>query len=311
MLNKINQIYDSMSSLELDFAAHAASTNVGGVGADPLAKFESIFFAFKTMVMCELGLIKEHLMKQDIRQNKLEQYSRRNCLLIHGIDENGPQSEVDCVHAAVDIFRGTLNLEITPACIDRAHRIGVKKQDKKRPIIVKFVSYFHRRLVFTNKKLLKGSGTHITESLTGFNFQLLTEARRMFGIQNVWTIDGRIIIKDGDKKQTITTMENLKTLNAQASPTARAPFSSTFASFPPASPTTSTPGTSPVQPQKDKITSTQPAYNTRSSQHAKASSNQPANKTSSTQSANKTSGIPLYRGGKVSPKRRGRKGGRR
>ena len=54
--------------------------------------------------------------------------------------------------------------------IERLRRIGPKKRSmnaeaKMRPIIVKFVSYRDRQVVFNSKKLLKESGFKITESL--------------------------------------------------------------------------------------------------------------------------------------------------
>ena len=44
-----------------------------------------------------------------------------------------------------------MNLEIFPGDIDCTHRIGVPSKGKNRPIIVKFVRYTDRRLVFTTK----------------------------------------------------------------------------------------------------------------------------------------------------------------
>ena len=48
-----------------------------------------------------------------------------------------------------------------------SHHIGNPKIKKKeRPTIVKFVRYNLRHNIFKNKKLLKGKGVSITESLT-------------------------------------------------------------------------------------------------------------------------------------------------
>ena len=68
-----------------------------------------------------------------------EQYSRRNCLLLHGIDEDQDEStDVKVINSASDI--------------DRSHRIGKKSSGKKRPIIIKFARYNCRRHVYHNKK---------------------------------------------------------------------------------------------------------------------------------------------------------------
>ena len=47
-----------------------------------------------------------------------------------------------------------MNIEIAPNNIKRSHRNGQSRQpgEKPRPIIVKFVRYNHRNIIFRNKK---------------------------------------------------------------------------------------------------------------------------------------------------------------
>ena len=80
--------------------------------------------------------------------------------------------------------------------LDRSHRIGNPKTKKERPIIVKFVRYNSRQNIFKNKKLFKGKGDSITESLTKDRMAKLNEARETYGFRNVWTSDGKIFFKD-------------------------------------------------------------------------------------------------------------------
>ena len=124
-----------------------------------------------------------------------QQYSRRNCLLFHGVKE---ESSEDTDNIVTEICAEKLRLEVDKSMIDRSHRIGPKKKDQKlRPIIVKFCSYRDRSKVFYNKKMLKGSGVTITESLTKTRMDLLNEVQRMVGHGNSWTIDGNIFVKKG------------------------------------------------------------------------------------------------------------------
>ena len=58
-----------------------------------------------------------------------EQYSRRNCILIHGIAEN---KEENTDQQAIDFINDNLDIKIS---IDRSHRIG--GYGKARPIILK------------------------------------------------------------------------------------------------------------------------------------------------------------------------------
>lgn len=127
-----------------------------------------------------------------------EQYSRRNCLLIHGISESDNENTDDIVMKTVQE-----NMEITVSIndIDRTHRIGEKVAGKTRPIIVKLTRYNMRSKIFVNKKRLKGKKISITESLTARRMKMLNKARDEMGFTNVWTSDGKILYKcPTDKK---------------------------------------------------------------------------------------------------------------
>ena len=92
--------------------------------------------------------------------------------------------------------------------ISRTHRVGPPRRDGKPcDIIVKFLSYRDRALVYNNKKNLKSYNANpsnrscifINEALT-----LLFKTRKLAAakqIDSVWTYDGRIIIKSNNKKR--------------------------------------------------------------------------------------------------------------
>ena len=130
------------------------------------------------------------------------QYSRRNCLLIHGVEEN---SNEDTDKLVLNIINNDLEIDLTEVAIDRTHSIGNPKKKKKkvRPTIVKLVRYYDRKEVFSKKKHLKGKGISITQSLTSFGMKKLEEAREKYRFKNVWTIGGRIMFKDANDKPSI------------------------------------------------------------------------------------------------------------
>ena len=68
----------------------------------------------------------------------------------------------------LDVINNKLNIEISQISIDGSHRLGKQKGPGQKPqaIIVKFTRYKDRHPVFSNKKLLKGTGISVTESLT-------------------------------------------------------------------------------------------------------------------------------------------------
>ena len=101
-----------------------------------------------------------------------------------------------------------MKINITSNDITKMHRIDKKVENKSRPIIVKFLSYKPRKLVYDNKKKLKNTQKLITKSLTKRRYSLLSTCQATFGKKNVWTLDGRIFSKDGDS--IIVTIQYLK-----------------------------------------------------------------------------------------------------
>ena len=82
-----------------------------------------------------------------------KQYSRRNCLLLHGIEEESNENTDQCV---IDVLNESMDETISIQDIDQTHRLpGKKPNGKSRPVIVKFVRYNTRNLIFENKKNLK------------------------------------------------------------------------------------------------------------------------------------------------------------
>ena len=128
--------------------------------------------------------------------DSLEQYGRRNCLLIHGVPES-PQEDTD--NLFIENVNSKLDLNIKARDLDRTHRIGKPAENKIRPIIAKFARYNKRKTVYTNKRKLKGTNVTITESLTKARMIKLNAAKDKFGKENVWTTDGEILTKRGNK----------------------------------------------------------------------------------------------------------------
>ena len=80
------------------------------------------------------------------RVDKQEQYSWRNCLLLHGIPENKNEKIDNLCLATINEH---LELVITKIDIERTHIIGKPRDvcQKSRPTIVKFVRYNDRKNV--------------------------------------------------------------------------------------------------------------------------------------------------------------------
>ena len=69
-----------------------------------------------------------------VKVDEQEQYSRRNCHLIHSVEEN--QNE-DTETLSINTINEHLGLDIQPSFIDQTHRIGNKnKRPKKGPAMI-------------------------------------------------------------------------------------------------------------------------------------------------------------------------------
>ena len=100
-----------------------------------------------TNVLCsEKNRLNEAVSKLQEDVDDLEQYSRRNCLLVHGLKEEDGENTTNKV---LKVFKDKLGLSTKSSEITRSHRLGKKKSDKTRPIIAKFISYKPRSEVYS------------------------------------------------------------------------------------------------------------------------------------------------------------------
>ena len=129
-------------------------------------------------------------------------YSLQNCLLISGVEENSNEYTDKLVLNSINI---DFEIDLTEIAFNRTHYIGdpKKKRHKVRPIIAKFVGSYDRKEVFFKKKHLKGKGISIVENLTSFRMKKLEEAREKYGFKHVWTMNGRILFKNGNDKPSV------------------------------------------------------------------------------------------------------------
>lgn len=174
-------------------------------------KMDMLMQKFKEV---ETVSVKQHkqIVTLERKCDELEQYTRRNSLRIYGIVETGTE---DTSNLLIKFFAEKMKINISLSHIDRAHRIGAKaakganSNNKPRPIIAKFVSYQTRATIFNNKRVLKNTGYTIKEDLTQARHQLLTLAVKKFGVRNVWTLDGRIIVLCNNKKAVINHQDDI------------------------------------------------------------------------------------------------------
>ena len=145
----------------------------------------------------------------------IQQYSQRNCLLVHGLKEDKDKNTDNLV---MKLFNEKLGVAVDISMIDRSHRLGPVRGEnnpKPRPVMVKFCSYRIRKAVFTTKRKLKGSGISVTESLTKQRMKLLNEVQKVVGEGNPWAVDGFLFVKQGCRIIKITKRDDINILAQQ------------------------------------------------------------------------------------------------
>ena len=72
--------------------------------------------------------------------NENEQYSRKSSLRVYGMHVEAHQ---DCARRVAELLNPILHINLQPADIDSAHRIGRPYNNKPPPILVKFTHRGH------------------------------------------------------------------------------------------------------------------------------------------------------------------------
>lgn len=181
---------------EISNSMNVTSTKVCKLEGD-LAKIEAELSIQKAVTNALHGE-RDRLVRQvrdlEVAMDDLEQYSRRNCVLFHGIKEEASEKTTQKV---LDILEKDLDVPISRYEIGRTHRLGRKRDGedaRPRPIIVRFISHRQKRMTFRNVKNLKGKGTFITENLTKQRLSLYKQCKDEF--EDVWVRDGKIFCTD-------------------------------------------------------------------------------------------------------------------
>lgn len=154
--------------------------------------------------------LNKRISKLEIEADAQEQYGRRNCLRISGVEEHRDENTDDIVLSIAQ----KLDLPITVTDIDRSHRVG-KSVRGSRKIIVKFSTYRARQLMFAERKRLpglpEGRNIFINEDLTTKRSKILFEARqikRAKKITSAYSSSGKIVVLDNENKRHVIDSED-------------------------------------------------------------------------------------------------------
>ena len=189
-----------------------------------------------TNLKTSLAKVQKDLKDVTVRNDDLEQYSRRSCLRISGIPEQG----IDDTTKAVLDLADKCGVNVRVEDIDRSHRVGKPKtietddgedfgsiSDEPQPqpqaptqsreIIVKFRSSDARLELLKARKFCRERKLkiYINEDLTKTRKNLAFACRKLkkdakSTVAKTWVYNGNVFIQDNDdNKVRVTTMEDL------------------------------------------------------------------------------------------------------
>lgn len=78
-----------------------------------------------------------------------------------------------CIEKVLEVGNKKMGLNVKSVDIEYCYRIGNTNTGKCQPLMVNFFNRYHRRLVISNKKLLKGTKVVVREDLTSMQLALL------------------------------------------------------------------------------------------------------------------------------------------
>lgn len=143
-------------------------------------------------------------------KDQTDQFLRCKNIRIFGLEEKPQESLAEEIGK---LFCDTLKVNVKKEDIEDIYRTGPRDNGRtKRQILVKLSSERVRNEVYRSKKLLKGSGITIREDLTKPRRDLLKVAIETFESRNVWTQSGKVYVYYNNKKNVISTVEDLNAL---------------------------------------------------------------------------------------------------
>lgn len=146
------------------------------------------------------------------RLDDCKQHEKRNHVCLYGIPE---EDDENIRRKMMQIFKDTMKISLTSDDIERVYRVGERKGQKERPVIIALGRYQNKKKLFDHRKHLKGSKMVICGDLTPRKLELLSKLGKKFGRRNIYSFDGNIYVKMGDKRKKISSVHDFSDLEGQ------------------------------------------------------------------------------------------------
>lgn len=194
--SRMHQYEESLQKMSSEAPGHKDLSSL----SQDFSNFKALMWRTVTLFKSQIELLVQGL-------DKHEMASRRKVLLLHGIHDD---TNISSTQTVLNVLSKHLKLtDIHAEDFVSCHRLGTPG-NKPRPILVRFSSFKHRSAVWSAKTCLRGTGITISEFLTKTRHDVFMSARKHFGMQQCWTIEGKISIQLPDKSRSkVETMPEL------------------------------------------------------------------------------------------------------
>ncbi|MPC80140.1 Protein unc-13 C [Portunus trituberculatus] len=167
----IKQIREKITKLESNIADITTSLEFNQREMDELKStiknHEKEIETNKAIMDKQISVIdacKSRIESLEERCNYMEDYSRRNNILITGVEERSGGETWEQTMAVV-LFLLDDKMQLPGLDLKRAHRVGRRLDARPRPIVVHFSRYSDREAVMRNVRKLKGTNIYINDDL--------------------------------------------------------------------------------------------------------------------------------------------------
>lgn len=107
---------------------------------------------------------KQEVKNMEERLNYQEDYSRRNNIRISGMAESGSGETWEQTAVKVTSLLAD-KLQLPGVELERAHRVGQRRDDKPRPVVARFTRYRDRETAMRSARKLRGTNIYFNDDL--------------------------------------------------------------------------------------------------------------------------------------------------
>ncbi len=164
---------------------------------------------------CEYKLASKVTKIQDlqIKLDEVEQKHLERDLQLVGVPEidEGQETEEEEMKTIVKLVQEKMNITLKNNSIEKIHRLGRRRDDKPRDIVVRFRTNIIRNKLFRNRKMTvnnadSSKNVYINDHLTEFRRNVFYAARQLVKKKTVfaaWSQQGNILIRITENDQPI------------------------------------------------------------------------------------------------------------